>query len=83
MAVRSLFLKVITPSQVLYEGEVSLVRLPGSVFPFVVLPGHAPIISSLSAGTLSYSARGDVFELPVKEGFVQVLFNEVTVCIEQ
>ena len=34
---------------------VNYVTLPGMIGSFSILPGHAPIVSSLKAGTLSYT----------------------------
>ena len=34
--------------------EAAAVFLPGSAAPFEVLPGHAPIISTLEAGTVRW-----------------------------
>ena len=40
------------PDSTLYEGEAKLVQLPGTGGLFEILDRHAPIISSLAAGTL-------------------------------
>ena len=44
---KSIRLRVLAPTGDLFCGEVAKVSLPGTKAPFVVLPGHAPIISSL------------------------------------
>ncbi len=51
-------LRIVTPSRVLFEGEVLGVRLPGSVAPFEILPRHASIVSALEPGELRI-ASGD------------------------
>jgi len=43
-------LEIITPVKVLYNDEVTLVRVPGEKGSFEILKGHASIISSLSKG---------------------------------
>lgn len=45
-------LEIITPEKKIYSGEVSLVNLPGSDGSFGILENHAPIISTLKAGTI-------------------------------
>lgn len=47
---RSFPLQVITPTGVVFEGEVYGVRVPGSLSPFEVLGGHTPLVSSLEIG---------------------------------
>jgi len=89
-------LKVISPEKVLLDTLVDLVELPGTQGRFQVLHNHAPLVSSLTAGVVSYvPARGDDSSrltvasgserrpsLPVKGGFVEVLDNVITVCVE-
>jgi F-type H+-transporting ATPase subunit epsilon len=48
--VRPFRLRIITPTRVLFEEEVTGVRAPGSLAPFEVLAGHAPIVSGLDVG---------------------------------
>jgi F-type H+-transporting ATPase subunit epsilon len=45
-------LEIITPEKKIYSGEVSVVNLPGSDGSFGLLENHAPIISTLKAGTI-------------------------------
>ena len=40
------------PDTTLYDGDAKLVQLPGSGGLFEMLDNHAPIISSLSKGTI-------------------------------
>ena len=47
MADKTLMVTVISPEETLYSGAAEAVFLPGGVAPFEVLPGHAPIISTL------------------------------------
>ena len=45
-------LEIITPESNLFSGEVVAVQLPGKDGLFQVLNNHAPIISSLTKGTI-------------------------------
>ncbi len=47
-----MYLEIISPGKIIYQGEVKLVSLPGKKSPFEVLKNHAPIISTLSRGIL-------------------------------
>ena len=51
-------LKIISAEEIVFEGEVQLVTLPGSKGRFTVLDHHASIISCLDAGTLEYVSDG-------------------------
>lgn len=75
-------LKIITPQQMLFEGKVESVTLPGKAGSFTVLTGHAPIISSLMKGKIVCKGADGVREYDVRNGFVEVSANVVQVCIE-
>ncbi|MBP6662691.1 MAG: ATP synthase F1 subunit epsilon [Paludibacter sp.] len=75
-------LEIITPEQVYFSGEVASVTLPGKNGSFTVWENHAPIISSLAAGKISYKANNQDLELTVDGGFAEVNKNVVTVCLE-
>lgn len=78
-----LHLKIISPERIVYDGPSSLVTVPGTMGAFQILQNHAPIISSLEEGLLSWDvAEGDRQQLQVKGGFVEVLHNVVSVCVE-
>lgn len=51
---RSLWLRVLSPEGLLFEGAVSRVTLPGSQGRFTVLPQHAPLLASLTRGDLTF-----------------------------
>ena len=77
-------LNIISPEKILFSGEVNSVTLPGTTGSFTILDNHAPIISSLRKGILSYCRNeGDSeIELRVEGGFVEGKQNEVNVCID-
>lgn len=75
-------LEILTPEMIFYSGEVDSVTLPGTLGSFQILKNHAPVISSLSKGILSFSANGHVREMEVTDGFVEMNNNKVTVCID-
>lgn len=78
-----MFLEILTPEKTVFNGEVEWVTLPGALAPFTVLTNHAPLISSLEKGVLSFSAKGQNIEIEVIDGFVEVNNNRVTVCIDR
>ena len=75
-------LEIITPEQIYFSGEVSSVTLPGTSGLFTVWENHAPLISSLKEGKISYLADNKETELNIEGGFAEVSKNIVTVCLE-
>ena len=78
----NILLKVLTPEQMLWEGSVEKVELPATKGRFMVLHDHAPVISSLSEGEVSYVSGGETGQIHILSGFVSVNANVVTVCAE-
>ena len=50
--------KIISPEKVVYEGETSLMQLPGIDGSFEILNNHAPIISVLGKGNIRVVTKG-------------------------
>ena len=75
-------LRVITPSELLFDGEVNSVTLPGTLGSFTVLDSHAPIISSLESGKVVLKTANGILEYPLTSGFAEVRDNVIIVCIE-
>jgi F-type H+-transporting ATPase subunit epsilon len=73
-------LKVISPEETLYDGEVVLVQLPGSMGSFEILHNHAPIIARIDAGKLKVIDESrNKFYLQVNSGVVEVKNNVIVV----
>jgi F-type H+-transporting ATPase subunit epsilon len=72
-------LEIVTPDRALINEEVDEVELPGAEGYFGVLPGHAPLLSSLQVGELWYRIGQEKRYLAVAFGFVEVLPQQVTV----
>lgn len=82
MDTKELHLTVVSPERTVYDGKVLSVTLPGEVGSFQVLPGHAPLISSLGAGELKYTVGQETQGLQIAGGFVEVRDNSVSACVE-
>ena len=76
-------LKIVSPEKVEFEGEATDVKVPGTLGNFEILDNHAPIISSLQKGTVEYTTSEGVQQLVISGGFVEVLKNEVSLCVEK
>lgn len=75
-------LEIISPEKIYFKGEVDSVTLPGILGPFQVLNNHAPLISLLKKGMLEFSYEGNIQELEITDGFVEISNNNITVCID-
>lgn len=65
-------LLILTPQEVLFEGEAEWVELPLYDGLIGIWPGHAPLVGALQEGTLRYEAGGEIHELPVRSGILRV-----------
>lgn len=82
-----MILRIISPAEVLFEGEVQAVTLPGTLGAFTVLRNHASLISSLSAGNVSYTQKEssdeeDRQKIAISGGIVVVEDNVISVCVD-
>jgi F-type H+-transporting ATPase subunit epsilon len=75
---------VVTPERQLLRETVVEVQLPGADGYLGVLPGHAPLITELGIGELSYRPTGNAEPtvLAIMRGFAEVLQDRVTVLAE-
>ncbi|MEM9569399.1 MAG: ATP synthase F1 subunit epsilon [Bacteroidota bacterium] len=74
-------LVIVTPEKKIFTGEVHSVRLPGAEGPFEVFPNHAPIISWLEKGPVTYNTGVSTQTLAIDNGLAIVKENKVTVLI--
>lgn len=77
-----LTLRIISPEKILYEGDASLVKVPGVSGEFEILVGHAPIISALQSGTVEVETGDKRDAFNIMGGFVEVHKNKVDLCVE-
>ncbi len=77
-------LVVLTPEKELFNGEIKLVRLPGSNGSFEILNNHAPIISSLEEGEVKIIPEsGNEIHYKISGGVVECKQNNVILLIEK
>lgn len=75
-------LKIISAEQIEFEGEVTLVSLPGEMGLFEVLNNHAALIASLTAGKVGYlNIDGTRSTREIRGGVADINNNVVSVCI--
>lgn len=79
----ALHVSVISPEQVVYEGEAESVVAPAWNGELGILRGHAPLMALLGEGELRIGRGGATERFQVASGFLQVVDNTVTVLSER
>lgn len=75
-------LEVVTPERQIVREQVHELQVPGKDGYLGILPGHAPLLSELKMGELSYRQGAHWSYLTVFWGFVEVLPDRVIVLAE-
>ena len=70
-------LEIITPEKKIFEGEVQIATFPGEDGSFQVMNTHAPLISMLTEGTVSFKGPGISDKVNITGGVVEVLNDKV------
>jgi F-type H+-transporting ATPase subunit epsilon len=69
---------IITPDVRIFEGEVKSVRVPGKKGSFQVLKDHAPIVSTLDAGSVILAdPDGKEIIYEITGGVIEVKANKI------
>lgn len=77
------FLKVVTPEEIVFEGEVNALIAPGALGYLGILTDHAPLITTLQPGILVITeAQQQKRYYQVSRGFLEVDHNEAAVLVE-
>lgn len=82
-------LKIISTTEILFEGEVNLVSLPGQQGRFTVLRNHASLVSTLAPGRIGYridnsqTHDSDKYDghFDVSGGIADIDNNVISVCV--
>jgi F-type H+-transporting ATPase subunit epsilon len=73
-------LEIITPEKRLFDGKVKLVQVPGTKGSFEVLKNHAPLISTLTQGSIKVITEHNKQEfIEIKSGIIEVKANTITI----
>ena len=75
---------LLSPVKTLFDGDVASVTIPGTKGLFTVLPQHAPLITTIDKGALTFKpVGGEEIGYAVEDGFADVKNDVVSVCIER
>lgn len=76
-------LEIITPSRVVFSGNVEMFSAPGIMGGFQVLYNHAPMLTMITVGEIKVrDENGNNYIYATTEGYVEVSSNEAIVVAE-
>jgi len=75
-------LEVATPEKLVVRNDATEAQIPGSEGMLGIMPGHAPLISEIEAGELTYTMDGKRHVLAIAKGWVEVTGNKVRVLVD-
>lgn len=76
-------LEIVTPEKKVFQGEVSEASFPGADGSFQVLNNHAPIVSALANGAVSFTTPSGKQSILIDGGVVEVKDNVIVVLAEK
>ena len=75
-------LEIVTPEKMVVRDQAEEMQIPGKNGYLGILPGHAPLITELAVGEITYIKGGYTQRLSVAWGFAEVLPDKVTILAE-
>ncbi len=78
----TLQLEIVTPERLVEKDTIEEIQIPGKNGYLGILPGHAPLITELGVGEITYKADGITYHVSVAWGFAEVLPDKVTILAE-
>ena len=72
-------LEIVTPEKKVFDDDVESVTVPTASGEAGIFPNHAPLVSALKPGILSYAQKGGAEKMAVSGGFIEVSANKVSV----
>ncbi len=75
-------LEIVTPDRLVVKDLATEVQIPGKNGYMGILPGHAPTITELAVGEISYRDDGITHHLACAWGFAEILPDKVTILAE-
>jgi F-type H+-transporting ATPase subunit epsilon len=84
----TLAFRLITPTQIVFEGDAELVIAVTTEGEEGILPAHAPFLAALKPGVLRANVKpgqgeSSRLELATSEGFMQALPERVTILVDE
>ena len=74
--------EIVTPEKMVVKDVAEEMQIPGKNGYLGILPGHAPLITEMAVGEITYRNNGYTHRLAVAWGFAEVLSDKVTILAE-
>jgi F-type H+-transporting ATPase subunit epsilon len=71
--------EIVSQDRLVYEGDVDMVVVPGTLGEMGILPGHAPLLSALEMGVIRVKTEQEEEVFTVTGGFIEVQPDIVTI----
>ncbi len=75
-------LEIVTPEKKVVDTAATEAQIPGKNGYLGILPGHAPLITELAVGEVTFRSGADEQRFAVAWGFAEVLPDRVTILAE-
>jgi F-type H+-transporting ATPase subunit epsilon len=75
-------LEIVTPEKMVVRDVAEEIQIPGKEGYLGILPGHAPLISELAVGEITYRNGNTTTRIALAWGFAEVLPDKVTILAE-
>ena len=75
-------LEIVTPERRVLDAEVDFVTLPTASGEAGILPSHAPLISQLKPGIVTYTGKAASDKLAISGGFAEVNGDTVSILVD-
>ncbi len=75
-------LEIVTPEKKVVDTPAEEIQIPGKNGYLGILPGHAPLITELSVGEITFRSGSTEERFAVAWGFAEVLPDKVTILAE-
>lgn len=76
-------LEIVTPEKRVLDADVDSVTVPTASGEAGILQNHAPLVSALKPGILTYAVKGTTDKLAISGGFVEVNSDLVSVLVDR
>lgn len=75
-------IEIVTPEKMVVKDVAEEAQIPGKNGYLGILPGHAPLVTELAVGEITYRNGATTHYLAVAWGFAEVLPDKVTILAE-
>lgn len=79
MAESAIYLEVVTPEKMVFSGMIESIIVPAALGYLGVLKNHAPLVTALQIGVITFRYDGKPHRMAISGGFMEVMQNKVVI----